>query len=160
MASSKIEPRDPRGALGASRVVGASLHYRSALREPRGILIVDDERVVRVIARKVLERAGYLVFDAGSVTSALLALHTGGEAIHLLLSDVHLPDGYGTDLARRAKGFAPKLLTLMMSGSSREYLIRKALLDADGALLSKPFHDDELLAAVGARFALDEAERA
>ncbi len=60
------------------------------------ILIVDDERNVRVFLRELLEQEGYEVFDAGSLEEAKASIAFSSPEVVIL--DLGLPDGSGHDL--------------------------------------------------------------
>jgi CheY-like chemotaxis protein len=112
------------------------------------VLLVEDEEAVRVIARRVLERAGYRVLIARHGADALQLLAEHGPAIDALLSDVVMPEMGGVELAARAVERAPQLRVILMSGYT----------DADiGAIgqgglvdgfVQKPFTAESLLDAL------------
>jgi signal transduction histidine kinase len=121
---------------------------------PRGrgevVLVVEDEEAVRRAARRVLERAGYVVLEAEDGPSALDAF--GGVHIDLLLTDVVMPGGVsGPQLAEEFAARHAGARVLFMSGYSPEAVRTRALLD--GVVVEKPFTEAELLQKV--RQALD-----
>src|SRR5207302_471128 len=71
------------------------------------ILLAEDERLVRVLAQKVLERAGYRVLVATGGTEALAVAEHHDGPIHLLLTDVVMPEMNGRELARRLAALRP-----------------------------------------------------
>lgn len=75
---------------------------------------MDDEHNALILRRLVLEKAGYKVVTATSLTEALevLSIH----AVDLVLSDQLMPGGVGTDLARRVKAAYPNLPFVIISG--------------------------------------------
>ncbi|HET9552382.1 MAG TPA: response regulator, partial [Anaeromyxobacteraceae bacterium] len=116
------------------------------------VLLVEDDDVVRALARRALEGAGYTVHDApGPRAASALAAGLRGR-LDLLLTDVMLPEESGPALSRRLAGGQPELRVLFMSG----YLGEAAgALPGDAPFLQKPFTPDVLLAKV--REALDGA---
>jgi len=107
------------------------------------ILVVEDDAAVRELIRKVLAPAGSRLLLAGSVAEAAAA--AAGTKLDLLLTDVGLPDGSGTDLAAGLRAEQPDLRVIYMTGW-QEHL---ALADIpEGALLSKPFSLAELARVV------------
>lgn len=108
------------------------------------ILLVEDEDALRNAARRVLEQAGYQVLLAsnGRVGLEVLAQHSG--RIHLLLSDVVMPEMAGDELARQARALEPRMKVLFMSGYSHEAIARYGVLEPGTKLLSKPFTGSDL----------------
>ena len=98
----------PRAAAAAG-AAGASVTDESAAR-PRGgtetILLVEDERPVRFLARQALERQGYRVLEASSGEEAC-AMAEAHDGIDLLVTDVSMPDMNGKQLATILRGRAP-----------------------------------------------------
>jgi CheY-like chemotaxis protein len=110
---------------------------------------VDDEEIVRVSTGRMLERRGSAVVLAADGHEALDVLRRG-VAVDLLLTDVVMPEIYGTDLLRLARELRPGLPALLMSGFADQ---RNRLHDAlpEGVpFLAKPFGLTELLAKVRA----------
>jgi two-component system cell cycle sensor histidine kinase/response regulator CckA len=91
---------------------------------PRGhecILIVEDELPVREMVRDVLVRQGYRVHEAASGREALDIWSRVREEIHLVLTDIVMPDGImGTDLIDRLKAARPDLRVIFTSGYSQD----------------------------------------
>ena len=108
------------------------------------ILVAEDERLVRVLAQKVLERAGYrvLVGAGGADAMALAERHDG--PIHLLLTDVVMPEMNGRELARRLTAVRPGVRVLYMSGYADEAVAQHGVLDPGTAFLQKPFTPEAL----------------
>ena len=108
------------------------------------ILVAEDERLVRVLAQKVLERAGYrvLVGAGGADALALAERHDG--PIDLLLTDVVMPEMNGRELARRLTARRPGVRVLYMSGYADEAVAQHGVLDPGTAFLQKPFTPEGL----------------
>ena len=112
-------------------------------RGPRGsetVLIAEDEDEVRALAREVLAERGYAVLEARHGMDALTvaAAHTG--PIHLLLTDVVMPQLGGRELATRLTGARPATRVLFMSGYTDDEVVRAAADEASGLnFLPKPF---------------------
>jgi PAS domain S-box-containing protein len=117
------------------------------------VLIVEDEQPIRTLARTILERAGYRVLDASTVTEAEALFDREPGEIDLLVTDVTLPDGNGPAMFRRLFAKRPSLRVLYMSGYADETLVDQAADDPDGGFLQKPFLADGLVRKV--REALD-----
>jgi PAS domain S-box-containing protein len=116
------------------------------------LLLVEDEEVVRSVAREILQGCGYTVLEAGNADEALAAAAAHGGPLHLLLSDVGLPGLSGPMLARRMADLRPGLRFLFMTGYTDEKLGEDAIV-IGGQLLRKPFTQATLARCV--REALD-----
>jgi len=68
------------------------------------------------LVRKILEQAGYCVFTAANSTEAIRIESGFGGTIHLLLSDVMMPDMSGPVIAKLLKRFRPEMRVMLMSG--------------------------------------------
>ncbi len=113
------------------------------------ILIVEDEHTVRALARRVLERAGYTVLDAGTAAQGFAVMSTYGSSIDLLLTDIIMPGATGRDLAQLVTTSNPTVKVLYMSGYDDGELAARlqglgGALAPDIALLEKPFTPEGL----------------
>jgi hypothetical protein len=125
---------------------------------PRGhetVLLVEDEAMVRDLAQRVLERAGYRVLPAPHAEAALEVLAGEAGPIHLLLTDLVMPGLRGWELAQIARSRREDLRLLFMSGYPGDAALHGGVHTPDTRLLPKPFTADQLLRAV--RAALDDA---
>jgi PAS domain S-box-containing protein len=117
------------------------------------VLVVEDEPMVRSLARRALAERGYRVLEAEDGESALRISRRHAGPIHLLLSDVVMPGMSGADLSERFARVRPETAALFMSGYTAEALGPHGVL-ADGVdFIAKPFTPDALAARV--RAALD-----
>lgn len=103
------------------------------------ILLVEDEKGVRELAREYLHTCGYKVIEAedGHTALELAAMHAG--TIHLLMTDVVMPGISGRELAERVKTLRPRTKVLFMSGYTDQSVVRHGILETDAVLLQKPF---------------------
>ena len=118
---------------------------------PKGsetILLVEDEDAVRAVARFILDACGYQVLDADSGAEALHhgELHEG--PIHLLITDVVMPEIPGRALAEQFVKDRPDTRVLYMSGYTDDAVIRHGVLHAETPFLQKPFTPFALAAKV------------
>ncbi|MEI6669038.1 MAG: PAS domain S-box protein [Acidobacteriota bacterium] len=121
------------------------------------ILLVEDELSILNLTRLVLERRGYDVIAASTPAEAIrLAEHYSGP-IHLLMTDVVMPDMNGRVLAERLIASRPGLKWLFMSGYTADVIAHQGVLDAGLNFIQKPYAIENLAAAV--RRALDGGER-
>jgi CheY-like chemotaxis protein len=125
---------------------------------PRGsetILLVEDEDGVRALAHEILEASGYRVLPARHGAEALDVSDGHGPSIDLLLTDVVMPGIGGRELVERLSVRRPDMRVLYMSGYTADALGPHGVLEADTALLAKPFTPDILTRKV--REVLDAA---
>jgi two-component system cell cycle sensor histidine kinase/response regulator CckA len=120
-----------------------------------GVLIVEDEAVVRSLARRVLEAYGYIVYQApnGGVALDFLATHLG--EIDLVLTDIVMPRMSGQELAQRIGERYPHIPVLFMSGYSGDEIVQRGLMLAGLPFIPKPWTAEQLARAV--RDQLDRA---
>jgi PAS domain S-box-containing protein len=109
---------------------------------PRGsenILLVEDERSLRELGRKILEKCGYTVFEAHDSDSALTLAEEARGPIHLLVTDIMLPGASGCMLAERLRVNHPAMRVLFVSGCIDDADVRQGF-DRDAVeFLAKPF---------------------
>jgi CheY-like chemotaxis protein len=122
----------------ASAVVGAPAGGTET------ILLVEDEESVRTLTRKLLERYGYKVLEAPSGEQGIAIAMARAEPIHLLLTDMVMPDMGGADLAARVLALRPEIRVLYTSGYTDDAIFRNGVLDETAAFLQKPFTSEAL----------------
>jgi CheY-like chemotaxis protein len=105
-------------------------------RERVRILVVDDELSIRVLFRKVLERAGYEVVEAANGEAAMSRIREG--RISLIITDLVMPDQEGVETIRRLRESYPEIKVIAMSGAFGGRLLRTAELLGAQATLMKP----------------------
>jgi len=104
------------------------------------ILVVEDETAVRELASQVLARAGYHVLAAASGGDALsLCEHHVGK-IHLVLTDVVMPEMGGRVFAEQAVKVRPEAKVLYMSGYTNDAIAHHGTLDPGTNFIGKPFN--------------------
>jgi two-component system, cell cycle sensor histidine kinase and response regulator CckA len=101
------------------------------------VLVVDDEVMVRRAVRRLLERRGFRVEEAGGAAEALRRV-AEEPAIDAVLSDVVMPEVSGVELAARLAALRPALPVLLMSGCS------DGAPRTDREIIPKPFDGDAL----------------
>ena len=112
------------------------------------ILVVDDERPLLNLIKLVLESGGYEVLTASSGREAL-DVGYDHETIDLLLTDIHMPQMTGPELACRMSERLPALPVIFVSGNQAgtpgaEMLLREGPF-ADCRVIRKPFTPNQLL---------------
>jgi PAS domain S-box-containing protein len=138
----------PRAAASAAAAVPALA--RPTSRGTETILVVEDEPAVREIAVRSLSGAGYKVLEAGGGPQALELLARLDEPLHLLLTDVVMPEVSGRMVAEAASRFRPSTRVLYMSGYANDAIAHHGVLEPGLELLTKPFTPSGLLAKVRA----------
>lgn len=113
----------------------------------RPILVVDDEPIVRMVARRMLEAAGYAVLEANDGTDALEKVGLDTPLL-LLVADVNMPGITGDELARRFRMRQPNLNCLFLTGCVDQLFDSRPVLWDGEAFLEKPFTDRGLREAV------------
>jgi PAS domain S-box-containing protein len=120
------------------------------------ILLVEDERSILTLAKRLLENHGYTVLAASTPGEAIsLAKGHTGE-IHLLMTDVVMPEMNGRVLAKHLLALRPQIKRLFMSGYTANVIAHHGVLDEGVHFIQKPFTMDSLAAKV--RDALDAPE--
>ncbi len=117
------------------------------------ILLVEDEEEVRAVLHQILVSRGYRVLQAGSGEEALVISRLHRGAVHLLLTDVTMPEMKGPELAQRLRSERPSTPVVFMSGYNDELLSNGG--PESPLCLQKPFSPKTLGETV--RTILDQA---
>jgi DNA-binding response OmpR family regulator len=112
------------------------------------VLIVDDRRMARCIASRLLSEEGFRVLEADGTQEALEVLGETRGRIDLVVLDIVLHDGDGVALAREILDEWPDQHLLYMSAYPAEVMAQYGLTTLDVPFLAKPFTRKELLAKV------------
>ena len=123
----------------------------SRLPVPRGhetILLVEDEPAILSMVGQLLTRLGYRVLTASLPSQAIAIARAHPGQIHLLVTDVVMPEMNGRELEKRLAGLVPGLRCLFMSGYANEVIADRSPLEANISFLAKPFSESELAARV------------
>jgi signal transduction histidine kinase/DNA-binding response OmpR family regulator len=112
------------------------------------ILLVEDEPAVLRITKTRLERLGYTVLAASNALEAMRVAQEHAGAIHLLLTDVIMPEMNGRDLAAKLLSICPQTKCLFMSGYTADVIADHGILDEGVSFIQKPFSTKELVAKV------------
>jgi CheY-like chemotaxis protein len=114
------------------------------------VLVVEDEPEIQRFITRVLAPQGYLVLSANDAAQALEICQHHSGPIHLLLTDVIIPDMNGPQLAVRVQGLRPDIRVLFISAYDDGLLKQNFGLHPNAAFLAKPFGADRLLQKVRA----------
>ena len=108
------------------------------------VLLVEDDDMLRDLARTILRGGGYTVLEARHAGEALVIAEQHEGPIDLLLTDVVMPHMSGAELARRLIATRPLSRVLFMSGYTDDAVLRHGIQEAEVAFLQKPFTVDAL----------------
>ncbi len=103
------------------------------------ILLVEDEPSILRMTQMMLERKGYSVLPAAAPGEAIDLAKTQSDNIHLLMTDVVMPEMNGRDLAGQLKRLYPEIKLLFMSGYTANVIAHHGVLDDGVAFIQKPF---------------------
>ena len=116
----------------------------AAVRGTETVLLVEDEDALRSLLRELLRIFGYSVLEAGLGADALRMAREHPGAIHVLLSDIVMPQMTGRELAERLTRLRPETKVLFMSGYPDDAIVRHGVLGPEAQFIQKPFTLDAL----------------
>jgi two-component system, cell cycle sensor histidine kinase and response regulator CckA len=128
-------PRD----RDTSTIVRPNADSQGGLRGNETILLVEDEDAVRTLATSVLKHYGYKVLAACHGEEALRISDKYRDIIHLLATDVVMPNLGGRELTRRLCETRPQTKVLYLSGYMDDAIVRHGLQDSGHPFLQKPY---------------------
>jgi DNA-binding response OmpR family regulator len=108
------------------------------------LLLVEDEPQIRQMALEFLSEGGYNLLVASNGIEALKILEEESGPVHLILTDVVMPQMSGRELAERAVVTRPETKVLYMSGYTNDAIVRHGVLDSGTWFIQKPFSPDAL----------------
>ena len=114
----------------------------------RAVLLVEDQKAVREIVSTTLQRNGYTVLEADNSAEATHICEQHHGPIHLVLSDVFMPDMNGRDLTSHLSALRPDMKVLYMSGYTDSFIFHHGILNSNADLIQKPFSPNELVRRV------------
>jgi two-component system, cell cycle sensor histidine kinase and response regulator CckA len=143
----------PRVRDDAEEEIKKSLEDTTSGRGTETILLVEDEEMLRKLARQTLRGYGYRIVEASNGEEALAISSKHEGDIHLLLTDVIMPGMNGRELENRLLATRPSLRVLFMSGYTDDAIVHQGVLDESANFIQKPFAPESL--ALRAREILD-----
>ena len=112
------------------------------------VLVVEDDEMVRKLAHKVLKDYGYKVLVAENGKEGLKICEKNKGPIHLMLTDVVMPEMGGRKLADHLKDSRPEIKVIYMSGYTDNTIVHHGILDKGMNFIQKPFTPETLAAKV------------
>ena len=122
--------------------ISDTLHVELEDRVQRGsetILVVEDEPIVRDLTIRILKSLGYRVLDAANGREALDLIAKYTQPIHLVLTDVVMPQMGGPELAEKLAEIKPKVRILFTSGFTESAVIERGVALGKLQLVQKPY---------------------
>jgi CheY-like chemotaxis protein len=134
----------------AGQALAAQPKSAAKMRRSTGetVLLVEDEPSILAIAQKVLDRLGYTVLAAATPGKALQLAEAHAGKIHLLMTDVVMPEMNGRDLARELLARKPETKCLFMSGYAADVIVHQGVIEKGVQFIQKPFTMADLAAKV------------
>jgi PAS domain S-box-containing protein len=111
------------------------------------LLVVEDEEIVRVFMKKILERAGYKVIVSDNGEEAV-ARFKENDDISLVLSDVVMPRKNGKEMLDEMKKMKPGIKVVFISGYTADIISQKGMIEEGAEFITKPFNKGDLLMKV------------
>ncbi|HQP97307.1 MAG TPA: PAS domain S-box protein [bacterium] len=108
------------------------------------VLLVEDEPAILKMTARMLENQGYVVLAANTPDEAIRLATEHPKKIHLLMTDVVMPQMNGRDLAQRLQVTHPSIQCLFMSGYTADVIAHRGVLDEGVQFIQKPFSSADL----------------
>ncbi len=111
------------------------------------ILVVDDNKDIRTVTVAMLKRYGYNLLEAGSSQKAIEIFKSHDGTIHLVLSDVVMPETNGPEMVKKLLDLQSEIKVVFMSGYAEDDIIQDdvfKIIHSDNPLIEKPFTFDEI----------------
>ncbi|MFZ5798984.1 MAG: transporter substrate-binding domain-containing protein [Thermodesulfobacteriota bacterium] len=119
--------------------------------EPGGretVLLVEDEPALLELGKRIIERMGYKVLSTTSPAKAIRLAREYGDRIHLLITDVVMPEMNGRELAEKLITIQPDIKYLFMSGYTANAIAHHGVLDNNVHFIQKPFSQQDLASKI------------
>ncbi len=119
--------------------IKGKLEYGTIQKGSETVLLVEDEASVLRLAKSVLERIGYTVLEARTPAEAISITEKYEGSIHLLITDVIMPEMNGKELKTKVEKLKPNLKAIFMSGYTANVIMHRGILEDDVHFIPKPF---------------------
>ena len=112
------------------------------------VLVAEDESAILDLIKIMLEQQGYYVLAAATPGEAIQMAEEHNGELHLLITDVVMPEMNGRDLAKRILSLYPNIKRLFMSGYTDNMIAHQGILDEGVCFIQKPFSRKDLTTKV------------
>jgi len=112
------------------------------------ILLVEDDLSILNLTEKILNSLNYEVLATDTCKGAMTLAQEHADGIHLLVTDVIMPEMNGRELSERLKSLYPDLKCMFMSGYTANAIAHHGVLDEGVSFIQKPFSKRDLAAIV------------
>jgi excisionase family DNA binding protein len=119
---------------------------RNSVKTKANILVVDDEEVVRLLFKTILEELGHQV--AGAETAAKGLELVKEQDFDLVFLDLKMPGMDGAELFRQIKTIKPRLPVIIITGYPDSKIMGRALAHGPFGVMNKPFGESDIVNAV------------
>jgi CheY-like chemotaxis protein len=116
------------------------------------ILLIDDEQIVRDLAKHCLERQGYEVLVAENGAAAIEAVRSEGSRIQLAVLDLSMPDMSGAEVLPHLRQLSPDLPVIVSSGYTEEEALRLFRGARISGFIQKPYSAQDLARTIKSAF--------
>ncbi|MGO9534015.1 MAG: response regulator [Syntrophobacteraceae bacterium] len=112
------------------------------------ILLVEDDEAILKLTKSILEKLGYTVLAARTPVHAIHFVEEHRGDLHLLITDVVMPEMNGRELAKQLGAIRPNLKCVYMSGYTADVIAHRGIVDEGVNFIQKPFGCDDFAARV------------
>jgi two-component system, cell cycle sensor histidine kinase and response regulator CckA len=130
--------------IGEAEKLQKQVSERSIIGGHETVLLVEDEAILLKMGKEMLERLGYRVLPAGTPAEAMRIAAEHKDSIHLLITDVIMPEVNGRELADKLSFLYPNLKRLYMSGYTADVIALHGVLEPGVQFIQKPFSMKDL----------------
>ncbi len=123
------------------------------------ILVVDDEEMIKDLARDILARYGYTVLTAGGGEEAVEVYRRHKKEIAVVILDIMMPDVDGREVFRRIREIDPAAQVIISSGYNQEHDADALLREGAAGFVKKPYRIAELVGKLGEVLENKESEK-
>ena len=130
--------------FAAETTRGTATPISSKAVQSRGVLLVDDDPMLRDLGARMLERLGHSAAVVESGADALALLASGAVKLSVMVTDLTMPGMNGMELIGEVERQYPRLPIVAISGFSMDPAVRQVLADRQIPFVGKPFSAEEL----------------
>jgi PAS domain S-box-containing protein len=113
------------------------------------VLIVEDQDALREVTERIFTRSGYRVLTAANGAEAIALAAQHDQEIHLLLTDIIMPNMLGDEVAARIRALKPDVEVLFMSAYPQGVLVNQGRMESGANLIEKPFTAPAIIERAG-----------